>query len=541
MNGRILTGEALLSLAPRYVSALLVENGLVIAAGATAELARLAPPGTLQVDLAGHFTMPGFNDAHLHLGEGARHQREVNLAGAASLEAALARIADAATVAAPDTWLTGGGWDETLWSPQTLPSRHDLDRVTGDHPAVFARIDVHLSVANTAALRAGGVTRATIAPAGSAIDHDQAGAPTGILRERAARLLVEQHIPVATLEERQDGLRRVLRGAVELGITSVQDNSTDEDFAALCALHARGELPLRISEWLPFDAPVPEVWKRRAQAPQDRLLRTAMLKAFLDGSLGSRTASMLEPYADDASTKGIPLYAQEQLTALAVERAEAGFALGFHAIGDSALAMAMETFAAVRVHEPGGVGKGPRLRIEHAQTAAPAAFAKARALDVIVSAQPCHLLSDARWVAQRLGPERTARAYAWRSFLDAGVPLAFGTDFPVEPLSPFRNLYAAVTRQQEHGGAIFHPEQRLTLAEALHAYTQGAAYAEGAEQWKGMLKPGHVADFAVLDRDLLTPAADPTQMLTTRVLRTVVEGVTVFDSADQGSASRELS
>ncbi len=537
LNGRILTGEQLLSASPRVVSALLVEDGWVTAAGdretvewcAGASGAGMAPK---RVDLGGAFAMPGFNDAHLHLGEGTRLRREVDLAGARSLEEALARIEQAAAHGAPGAWITGGGWDETLWPGGALPSRYDLDRVTGSRPAVFARADVHVSVANSAALALGGVTHETFAPRGSAIDRDEHDEATGILRERRARDLVERHIPVASLEERKRGLRPVLAEALSLGVTSVQDNSTDEDFAALRDLHADGELSVRVSEWLPFDAPLGELERRRAAintgAPGNRFLRTTMLKAFLDGSLGSRTAAMLTPYADAPKSAGIALYTQGELTERALERAAAGFQLGFHAIGDRALAMALTTFAAVREARVGaGPGVESRFRIEHAQTAGEDAFARARGVGAVASMQPGHLLTDARWAIERLGPERAARAYAWRSFLAAGVPLAFGTDYPVEPLTPFRGLYAAVTRLGESGGEPFYGEQRLRMAEALHACTQGAAYAEGSEEWKGMLRPGFVADFVVLDRDLLDCV--PRSVLETRVLRTVVDGRTVYE------------
>ena len=543
-NGRILTGEHLLSPAPRIVPALLVIDGLVAAEGSAKDLERAAPSATLRIDLHGAFAMPGFNDAHLHLGEGARQRREVNLAGARTLEEALARIEQAAATAQPGAWLTGGGWDETLWPESALPSRHDLDRATGDRPAVFARIDVHLAVANSNALRLGGITRDTAAPPAAAIDRGTAGEPTGILRERAARDLVERHIPPATLEQRKQALRLVLAEALSLGITSVQDNSTDEDFAALRSLHAAGELPLRVSEWLPFDAPLDELIERRAAAPQDRFLRTGMLKAFLDGSLGSRTAALVAPYWDAPDTTGIPLYSQERLNQLARQRAAAGFQLGFHAIGDRSLQMALDAFAAVEAaNRQAGRPTENRFRIEHAQIATGHAAARAHALGAIASMQPCHLLTDMRWARQRLGPERAAGLHAWRSFLSAGVPLAFGTDFPVEPLNPFRGLYAAVTRQGDPPlPEPFFPDQRLSMPEALFACTQGAAFAENAEAWKGVLRPGSVADFVVLDRDLLAlgpdPAppwdrsrdSDPRAILDTQVLRTVVNGQTVYQA-----------
>lgn len=499
-------------------------DGVIVAAGTQAEVEAAAPEGTRRVALEGSFVMPGFNDAHLHLGEGARLKREIDVSGTTSREEALARVAEAAARADDGAWLTGGGWDESLWPGGVLPTRYDLDRATGEHPALLVRVDVHVALANSAALRLGGVTRETASPAGSSIDRDAEGEPTGILRERPARELVERQIPAATREQRMQGLRAVLAEALSLGITSVQDNSTDEDFAALVALHAAGELPLRVAEWLPFDAPVAELRRRQRDAPQDRFLRTTMLKAFLDGSLGSRTAALHAPYSDDLRTSGLAFYEQDRLTELAVERAAAGFQLGFHAIGDRALAMALEAFAAARqaVPQADPEGQATRFRVEHAQTALPEAFAQAAAVGVVASIQPGHLLSDARWVRERLGEQRTATAYAWRSFAAAGVRLALGTDYPVEPLNPFLGVYAAVSREPVSGGESFHPEQQLSLTEALDAATFGAACAENAATWKGRLEPGFAADFIVLDRDPL--ASSPASLLATRVLRTVVNG-----------------
>jgi predicted amidohydrolase YtcJ len=531
-NGRILTGVGLLTADPQLVEALLVEDGVIVAAGATKTLQATGSPAL--IDLKGAFCMPGFNDAHLHLGEGARLHREVDLRGTRSLEEALQRIERrvlAEDANAQETvWLSGGGWDETLWADaeqeRRLPTRHALDRVTGDHPAVFARIDVHVSVANSAALRLAGVDRHTVAPGGSTIDHDAHGEPTGILREQGARALVEHLVPPATQVAREQSLRAVLGLACAQGITSVQDNSVDADFAALRALHARGEQTLRVSEWLPFDAPVEELKERQNDAPQDRFLRTGMLKAFLDGSLGSRTAALNAPYSDAGSSSGLTFYDRGTLNAMARKRAEAGFSLGFHAIGDRAFAMALAAFE----FAAGGQAAGDKkpFRIEHAQVATTDAYPRMKALGAIASIQPCHLLSDAAWALDRLGAGRAAHAYAWRRFLEAGVPLALGTDFPVEPVDPFRNLYAAIVPASETAGTWF-PGQRLTLAEALHAYTGGSALAEGTQSWKGVLAPGYAADFIVLDRDLLACAGNARAIRETRVMRTVINGRSVFE------------
>jgi hypothetical protein len=278
------------------------------------------------------------------------------------------------------------------------------------------------------------------------------------------------------------------------------------------------------------------------------MLHTTMLKGFMDGSLGSRTAALNAPYADDPGNSGIPRYEQAKLNAMAVERAEAGFQMGFHAIGDRAVSMALDAFAAAQQPSPSQsipprmsqpnrpfhnnvrpavhFRPSPRNRIEHSQVVDAADFARYKQLGVIASMQPNHLLTDMAWAEQRLGPERVKGSYAWKSFLDAGVPLAFGTDYPVEPITPFRGVYAAVTRMNEAGTATYHSEEKLSIWQALYAYTQGSAYAEFTEPWKGKLASGYVADFVVLDRDLTT--IPPPQILKTQVLRTVVDGKTVY-------------
>ena len=323
----------------------------------------------------------------------------------------------------------------------------------------------------------------------------------------------------------------MLRQAAEWGLTSAQDNSGWEDFLVYEALEREGKLTLRISEWLPFGADVKTLIEHRAHhAASDLLLHTTMLKGFMDGSLGSRTAALKQPYADDPGNKGLPQFQQDTLNRMAGERAQQGFQLGFHAIGDAGVQMALDAFAeaerAVRQNgrEP---ERGFRFRVEHAQVTDPPEFEQFARLGVIASMQPNHLLTDMNWAQARVGAERAAHSYAWREFLDHGVRLAFGTDFPVEPITPFRGLYAAITRRNEAGGAEYFSAQKLTMDEAIAAYTSGSAYAELAEADKGTLQPGKLADCVVLDRDLTRVA--PAEVLSTQVLRTVVGGKTVFD------------
>jgi hypothetical protein len=522
LHGNILTGIDLETAHPQRVSAIAVAHGEIVGAGSDSEMkAKFQGPATQIVDLHGAFAMPGFNDAHAHLGMGGRIRLSVDLIGVQSLAEMRARIRDAAQKAPAGQWLTGGGWDHTLWPGGRLPDRKDMDAVAGGHPAIFTRVDGHIAVANSAALAAAGITNSTQAPEGGEIDHAPDGSPTGILRETAQGLV---QVPPPSPLQRRRGLELALEDAYSHGVTSVQDFSDWDDFLVFEQMEREGKLPVRISEWLRFADPLNVEQEQRAHHPStDRMLRTTMLKGFMDGSLGSRTAAMNAPYADDPGNSGIPRYTQAELNAMAIQRAKSGFQMGFHAIGDRAVEMALDAFA---VAEPLAPSRDRRWRIEHSQVVGPADFARYKQLGVIASMQPNHLLTDMAWAGARLGPERSKYAYAWKSFLDAGVPLAYGTDYPVEPIAPFRGIYASVTRMNEAGTLTFQPEQKLTIGDTLYAYTQASAYAEFAENWKGKLAPGYVADFVVLDRDLTT--VPPHEILGTRVLRTVAGGRTVY-------------
>jgi predicted amidohydrolase YtcJ len=531
-HGTILTGKGLDGGTPLIVSSLSILDGKVLAIGSDTVIRATAGAHTQLRDLHGAFVMPGLNDAHVHLGGAGRTKLNVDLTGAKSLEEMLAQIKVKAEQSPAGHWLTGGNWDHTLWADKTLPSRQDLDRVTGDHPALLERIDGHIAVANSAALRAAGITGQSKAPLGGAIDLDANGQPTGILRDTEMEE-VEKIVPGPTMEERRKGLELAINDAVSHGLTSVQDNSEWDDFLVYEQLEKEGKLKVRISEWLPFAAPVELLKEHRAHHDgNDPMLHTGMLKGFMDGSLGSRTAAMKAPYSDDEKNSGLPRYEQAQLNAMAVERAKAGFQIGFHAIGDRAAAMALEAFSQTydSCSAPAGcwktVAEDHRDRIEHAQVVDPADIARFKTLGVVASMQPNHLLTDMNWAMDRLGQKRAAYSYAWKAYLDAGVPLAFGTDYPVEPVTPFRGIYAAVTRANEAGTKTYFPENRLTVQQALYAYTQGSAYAEFAEKRKGKLMPGFEADYILLDRDLLTiPAAE---ILGTKVIETVVGGKTVY-------------
>jgi predicted amidohydrolase YtcJ len=417
-----------------------------------------------------------------------------------------------------------------------LPTRQDLDTVSNGHPAIFVRVDGHIAVANTAALQMAGITKTTRAPQGGQIDLDANGELTGILRERATMDLVNTRIPVPPLSRRRQAIELALKDAAQHGLTSLQDSALWEDFLVYEDLEREGKLTARIYAWMPFNTQLDVLEQHRAHHPaNDPMLRFGMLKGYMDGSLGSRTAALLQPYSDDPKNSGLPQYEPVQLQKMADERAAAGFQMGFHAIGDRGAQLALDAFEGaqryVREHSPTQTGtplREFRFRIEHDQVITPEQFAQFRKLGVVASMQPNHLLTDMNWAEARIGPERAKTSYPWKQFLTSGVLLAFGTDYPVEPLTPFRGVYAAVTRQNEAGNKSYYVEQKLTIHEALAAYTYGAAFAEFAEREKGTLEPGMLADFIVLDRDLTR--AQPQEILRTNVLRTVVGGRTVFEA-----------
>ena len=521
-----------------FADAMAVREGRVEAVGAESDILKLKGPATEVVDLGRHFAMPGFNDAHLHLAEAGFQKLRVDMTGVKSLTEFHNRLQARADTAGSGEWILGGGWDETLWPVKELPSRWDLDEVAPHNPIFLQRVDGHIAVANTRAMRIAGVSVATKDPEGGKIDRDENGHPTGILREKAMEAVMAM-IPLPTPEKRRKALELALADLAQWGVTSAQDNSTWEDFLILEQIEHDGRLTARISEWLTFDLPLEDLKAHRSAHPQsDNMLHTGMLKGFMDGSLGSRTAALLEPYADDPNNSGLPQYEQAKLNDLTKERMAAGFQIGFHAIGDKGVQMALDAFSAAekdaqekKIKAADGGGDF-RLRIEHAQVTNPVQIARFRELKAIASMQPSQLLTDMQWAMARLGPKRAEHSYAWAEFLNRGVKLAFGTDYPVEPVNPFRGLYAATTRKSEDGRRDYFPDQRLSMDQAIAAYTVGSAFAEFAEKDKGTLTPGMLADFIVLDRDIT--AATPAKMLDAKVLRTVVGGKTVYQAASEG-------
>lgn len=526
-HGRIYTNDP----AELWAEAMAVSDGKIACIGKMAHVL-LDCGGSQQsaetVHLNDRFVMPGFNDAHVHLGSAGADALAVELRGVKSVEEMQKRVAEAVAHHKEGEWIIGSGWDHTLWPDKRFPNKQQLDAVAPKNPVILEHISGHVAVANSLALKHAEIDRSTPNPPGGEIEHDGLGEPTGMLKEDAAMALVRVRIPDPSMEQRRRGLEIVLANVARNGVTSAQDNSAWEDFQVYQQLKEEGKLTARITEWLPFNASLNELQDRRAQGgTTDPWLKTGALKAVTDGALGSRTAAMLEPYSDDPSTTGIFTYDPEKLRAMAIERDKAGFQLNFHAIGDRANRIALDVFEAV-VKANGR--RDRRDRIEHAQVVAPMDFQRFAELKVIASMQPSHQTTDMRWAEDRVGGERIKGAYAWNTMMKNGVRLAFGTDYPVEPISPFRGLYACVTRERPEGGPRngWEPQEKISLADCIRAYTSGSAYAQFEEGKKGELKVGEYADFIVLSDDLTKIA--PAQYTKVRVLRTVVGGRSVYQA-----------
>jgi predicted amidohydrolase YtcJ len=518
----------------KRAESLAIAGEKIIAVGTRDEVMKFKGTETKIIDLNGHFLMPGFNDAHMHMASAGLEKMNVDLVGAKTLDEFRERLLAKVEKAAPGEWIVGEGWDETLWPVKVLPTRWDLDEVSSSHPVYLERVDGHIGVANTRALQLASVTVAAKDPEGGKIDRDEGGTPTGILREKAQEA-VQAVIPKPTHEKRRQAIETALADLASHGVTSAQDYSQWEDFKIYEELEHEGKLTARISEWLPFDDSIDELNKKRdSHSASDDMLHTGMLKGFMDGSLGSKTAALLEPYSDDPQNSGLPQYDAAKLNAMTKERVLAGYQIGFHAIGDKGVQMALDAFAEAekaakeaKVKAVDG-GSDYRLRIEHTQVTTPQQILRFKELKIIASMQPSHLLTDMNWAESRLGAKRAEHSYAWADFLRHGVVLAFGTDYPVEPVSPFPGLYAALTRMSEDGRKTYYPAEKITVEQALAAYTTGAAFAEFAEKQKGKIEPGMLADFVVLDQDIT--AAQPAKVLQTKVLRTVVGGKTVYEA-----------
>ena len=479
------------------------------------------------IDLHEKFVMPGFNDAHVHLGYAGAGMLSVRLYGAASIDELKKRVAASVATHKPGEWIIGAGWDHTLWPEKQFPNKWELDDVAPNNPVMLTHVSGHVAVANSLALKQAELTNSSPNPTGGELERNASGELTGMLKEGPAMELVNSRIPDPTAEQRRKGIVLVLADLAQNGVTSVQDNSEWDDFRTYKQLKEDGKLTVRITEWLHFTEPLNDLENKRAQGgTTDPWLKTGALKMVTDGALGSRTASMLEPYSDDAKTTGILIMEPDKLKSMAVERDKAGFQLNFHAIGDRANRVTLDVFEAVA---KANGRRDRRDRIEHAQVIAPDDLPRFAKLKVIASMQPSHQTTDMRWAESRVGPDRIKGAYAWATLEKSGARLAFGTDYPIEVISPFRGLYACVTRQLPDGTPAggWQSQEKISLQDCIGAYTSGAAYAEFEEGKKGELKVGEYADFIILSTDLTK--IPPSDYVKTQVLQTVAGGRTVYE------------
>lgn len=541
-NGKVFTADENGTIA----EAILMDGAQIIAVGTNAEL-RKRFPTVRSIDLGGKLVTPGFNDAHTHFLRGALAMLTVNLQDSRSVDEAVQRVTAKVKDVKPGEWITGRGWDHTLWGGK-FPTAKDLDAVAPNNPVFLVRVDGHVAWVNSKALELAKVTKDTKDPDGGEIERAANGNPTGILKE-TAQGFVSRLIPPPDEAMSRKALEMALEMARRLGVTSIHDNSGYGTIKLYHEFFRAGKLTLRISEWQNFEDSIETLKKQRAEfaAYNDdpKYLKLTALKGVVDGTLGSRTAAMLAPYSDDPHNSGIPRRPQEELTKMIVERDQAGFQITLHAIGDKANRMALEGFAEANKQRLRSATQiaGPnanvvemsfkitpfRHRIEHAQVVSPLDFKMFRELGILASMQPVHLTTDQRWAGNRLGEYRSLGAYSWHTMRAYGIRVPFGTDFPVEPLNPYLGLYSAVTRQQTNGQPVmgWNPQERVTIAEAIRCYTAESAYAEFSENEKGQIKPGMVADLVVHSKDLLT--INPKEILTTEPVMTIFDGKIVYE------------
>lgn len=522
LNGNIWTGDA----KQPKAEALAIADGSIIAIGSSAAVRKLATRDTRVVDLRSAPVVPGFIDNHVHFVSGGLALDRVDLRDAATPAEFSRRIAQAAARLPKGRWILDGNWDHETWGGQ-LPTRDWIDEDTPATPVFVSRLDGHMALANSVVLKLAGIDEKTPDPAGGTIVRDAAGRPTGVLKD-SAMVLVTKVMPPPSDEELEQGLQRAMEHAVRHGLTQVHDMGGYEDFRVLelyRRARAKDQLRLRIYSFVPLgDYEQAAAFKQR-NGVGDAWLRWGGVKGYVDGSLGSTTAWFHKPYEDEPSTSGLTVTDPELLWRQIAAADKAGLHVTVHAIGDRANDWLLDVYSKV---EQVGPGKDWRFRIEHAQHLTPEAIQKFGPLGVVASMQPPHAIDDGRWAHKRIGAERLKGMYAFRSLLDAGAHVTFGSDWPVATLDPMTGIYAAVTRRTSDGlnPNGWQPQQKITVAEALRAYTAENAWAGFQEGKVGVLKAGALADFAVLSRDLFS--TPPAQLADVKVVRTVVGGRDVF-------------
>lgn len=520
IHARVWTGNP----AQPWAEALAARGETIVEVGSTDAVQKLSGRQTRVIDARGRMVTPGFIDSHVHFLIGGMNLTSVQLRDAKTRQEFIARIKVFAATVPKGTWITGGDWDHQNWGGE-LPTKDWIDAVTPDNPVWINRLDGHMNLANSLALKAAGITKATHNVAGGTIVRNAAGEPTGVLKDNAEEL-VNKVVPEPSAAMLDRALDAAMQYVAERGVTSVDHMGTWDDLNVFEQAHRMGRLKTRIYAAVPLAS-----WQKLAKmiaehGRGDDWVRIGGLKGFVDGSLGSHTAAFLEPFTDAPRDSGLLVNTPEDLYQWTAGATQAGLQVIVHAIGDRAIRTQLDIFERVeREQHPAD----PRYRIEHAQHIAPADIPRFASLGVIASMQPYHAIDDGRWAEKVIGPERIQTTYAFRSLADAHARLAFGSDWFVAPPTPLEGIYAAVTRRTLDGknpdGWV--PAQKITVEEALRAYTANGAYAQFAEKTKGTLEKGKLADFVLLDRDL-TRIPGP-EIREAKVMMTVVGGRVVFE------------
>jgi predicted amidohydrolase YtcJ len=531
INGNIYT----LSEGKPHAEAVAVKGDRIVFVGSNSEAQKYIGKNTRVVDLHGKTVLPGLTDAHCHLQGVGEREMTLNLEGITNLQDFLAKVKTRVDQAKPGEWVTGRGWIETFWQPPVFPTRWDLDKIAPNNPVILVRADGHGAVVNSAALKIAGIDRDTPSPFGGEISKDkQSGEPNGMLLD-AARGLVNKHIPPTSAADEERAVELGVKREIELGWTQVQDPGGDyADVALYSKLYGEGRIKLRIykavhgpgkeADRLFHDGPIIEAFSNR--------FNVRSIKAYADGSLGSRSAALLEPYSDAPDTSGFLTVKEEALLPMLETALRQGIQVETHAIGDRANRFILDEYEKALNAVPRAERKiaEPRWRVEHSQIVNPADIPRFAKLGIVPSMQPSHAIGDLHFAPSRLGIKRLAGAYAWQSFIKSGVVVPGGSDAPVERGEPMIEFYAAVARKDLKGftGEGWHPEEAATREQALKMFTLWPAYVAFEEKLRGSIEVGKLADFTVLSADIMK--IPEMEILKTRCLITVINGEIVYEA-----------